>query len=780
MEYSSREVSPSQLLTKQLIRANSIFLLHHAASLQDLYARVGRTNFCSLLERYWNQFTRGWDVLLHGNPAVEICNGVKLASGGELGVGVGEEDWGSGEREVLEDFVRRTEGCVDLIVGRFGDEPLNDGMNKEDPKNAKDESMSKVEPWLGVDLDPRPSDGVIFSGVGAISRRSLTTVSQWIEAIFRHGEHAYGVGENPSSRPRQKKRRVARSRSQGGHTKKEQAIHPQVKSPAARSSDLRRKAMENNAVPTGIPPPLVVSVERSLDKAASNVQHAQKKDKFSSQETSEDVASNGSSTFGSEQIMKYLTLGYGSAWTLSPKGFTQNPDTQDSTGSSKPDITKTPTSQAEVEKGTTIGEGEADPTNLSTPPLEQLDPTPEVSDEETPFIQRLEQSIGKFIIGLSGDLENTEFDAEDEGGEAERKSTDIGKTARRIFLRTLTVELAIPYSFNGHFRPGSLGSARSGANEPPTSASATVDGSRPIMAHQKLQVVVYVHQPFIFLFLFELHTQSLTMPSFYRNLHHHLGPLQRPLLSSTDPANVADRMAGIMGDGSTVANPAGSPANGGTTSAQQTIYDIVFDPLRLTVRASLPNIPIPGSLAAEGLTARPATVTVSGSWYTLGIPVSTGRGIGSSPTSSTSSLVQSDWTRVEALSVHTQILNGPFTTSLSSSKSNGDEFERTVRSTRGWWVVWMKVRDEKGGGETKEAVLVRKASDQTRGPAGKGTRSSASNAAGKWLLREQPGRDVSGGSSRSAGSTAAPSTAGVGEGVGVDARKWVEGLLQFV
>ena len=60
-------------------------------------------------------------MLLHGNPAVEIFNGLKLAAGGELGIGVGEEDWGSGEREVLEGFIGRTEGLVDLVVARFGD-----------------------------------------------------------------------------------------------------------------------------------------------------------------------------------------------------------------------------------------------------------------------------------------------------------------------------------------------------------------------------------------------------------------------------------------------------------------------------------------------------------------------------------------------------------------------------------------------------------------------------------------------------------------------------------
>jgi hypothetical protein len=33
-------------------------------------------------------------LLLTGNPIVDIYNGIKLSAGGELGIGVGEEEWG--------------------------------------------------------------------------------------------------------------------------------------------------------------------------------------------------------------------------------------------------------------------------------------------------------------------------------------------------------------------------------------------------------------------------------------------------------------------------------------------------------------------------------------------------------------------------------------------------------------------------------------------------------------------------------------------------------------
>ncbi|EED12781.1 hypothetical protein TSTA_052990 [Talaromyces stipitatus ATCC 10500] len=88
VEYSSREIYPPRSLIQQLRRAHAIFLLHHGDSLSTLYQRIGRDSFCKLLGRFWNRFVRHWLVLLHGNPAVDLFNGVKLAVGGELGIGI--------------------------------------------------------------------------------------------------------------------------------------------------------------------------------------------------------------------------------------------------------------------------------------------------------------------------------------------------------------------------------------------------------------------------------------------------------------------------------------------------------------------------------------------------------------------------------------------------------------------------------------------------------------------------------------------------------------------
>ena len=198
-EYSAREVKPATLLLQDLLRAHSVFLLHHASSLSALFVRVGRDGFISLLGRYWDLFLSTWNVLLHGNPASAVFGGIKAAACGELGFGVGEEERGSGERDVLEALVGRTDGLVDLVVGRFGNDDDTDGGE-----------------WLGACNEPGAEDGAVFLGVGALSRASLRAVTYWMEDIYSWGENAYGVLDRPTSMRGQKRRRAARKAAAPG------------------------------------------------------------------------------------------------------------------------------------------------------------------------------------------------------------------------------------------------------------------------------------------------------------------------------------------------------------------------------------------------------------------------------------------------------------------------------------------------------------------------------------------------------------------------------------
>jgi hypothetical protein len=218
-------------------------------------------------------------VLLNGNPAVDIFNGIKLALGGELGIGVGEEEWGSGEREVLEDFVSRTNGLVDLVVSRFGDSP-----EKANHDNSNTES--ETQPWLGSDHIPQPSDGMIFSGVGSLSQNSLARISHWMEWIYRYGGAAYGVDENPASVRRGRQRKTTKRRPTAG-------ISPL---PHHKKSKSKSQTQSGRTSP-GIPPPLVIATASSTPSQAQT----------GNQEIED-------SMFRTEALMKYLTLGYGSAW----------------------------------------------------------------------------------------------------------------------------------------------------------------------------------------------------------------------------------------------------------------------------------------------------------------------------------------------------------------------------------------------------------------------------------------------------------------------------------
>lgn len=200
-EYSSREVSPAPLLIAQLQQAHHIFSLHHGSSLDELFVRLGREKLCSALERFWSRHARTWNVLLHGNPAADVFSGIQLAGGGELGFGVGEEEWGSGERDVLEDLVRRTEGLVDAVVSRYG-EPA-----RAVASNYASLPTHEALPWIGSGSQPVATDGVVFGGVGRLSRSSLRSVSLWSRQIYTNGEYAYGIKDNPMRERRKRRRR---------------------------------------------------------------------------------------------------------------------------------------------------------------------------------------------------------------------------------------------------------------------------------------------------------------------------------------------------------------------------------------------------------------------------------------------------------------------------------------------------------------------------------------------------------------------------------------------
>lgn len=639
VEYSAREVSPSALLLEQVVQAHQVFLLHHAQTLAELFSRLPRSKFCAILTRFWDGFVWNWDVLLHGNPAIDIFNGLKLAAGGELGIGVGEEEWGSGEREVLEGFIGRTDGLVDLIVSRFGEAV------------STNTSVLPADGWhLGQ--DPRPSDGVIFSGIGAVARPYVRHISNWVVSLFKQGQNAYGIRVNPVVVNRRQRRRTGGSAlradaSQAGTEKGQQAAVAAAPRPTTVHS-----------VDFGIPAPIVgASAKAHLQQHKTPRQALG--DNVGKTEQTQASAANGEYAFGTDTLMKYMTFGlYGSTSSTPSTDSPKRPSNVD---------------EAEGKKG---------------PGNNRFDKS---EDQLTNRPTALATLPGYFMVGLRGDLDNEhddegdvlEFDAAADPEEVPEKEA----RSSRILLRTLVVERA---------------------RKPATGTASSVSTSEVL--HDRLRVIVYVKRPFIFTFLFDLQTDSLAIPSFYRSLHHQLGPLQQPLLSSTSPTKVSERLSEAAAPRSTV-----------TTRSSQPISDLVYDPYNLTVHTTIPNIPEPGS----------------------------------SPSAQTAG--KRSWTRVEALSVHSQMLN-----TYASTRRRLSEVERTCKTKRGWWVVWMRLPHVTASQQLnrmvyREAFLVRKASDYVA-PA-------AISSGGSW--------------GRNAGASSGWGPGKLAEGIGIDARSYIEGLVSL-
>lgn len=728
-----------------------------------MYVRIHRDRFCNILDRYWTRFATTWDVLLHGNPAAEIYHGIKLAAGGELGIGVGEEEWGSGEREVFEDFAGRTDGLVDMVVSRFGvglQDQDNRGRDTVRSKKPKPALTQDTEPWMGCGHHPGPGDGVVFSGVGAVSKKSLNDVTDWVQTLYAYGDHAYGVKDNPGS-DRRKRRKRDPPQPQNGH----------VRPPPRRSSTRDH--------PT-IPPPIIAAAEQSLDRASAAAS------------ASAEEGSRSQSPAHGDKWTKYLTLGYGSSWGPgSSKESTSEPGNDASAAPFPPEA------PAEQE------------TRHRAHSMQYVEPEPEGRSLEDKINAQIRvENEGHFIIGLKGGLDDElEDDPSDDEGTGGLESNN------RTLLRTLYVEVLRPPA-----------PTRQLSSESRTSAPTVSDGKRK---YTRLRIVVYVvslhailssrimltccqHRPFIYTFLFHPRTDSLAMPSFYRNLHTFFAPLHRPLSSSTDPTKVAARLAAASPLTSTFSPSKPSSAS---DADQQPIFDLIFDPGNMTLHTSIPNVPEPGTFGAEGLAV---------------------------PTGIASTTQLPPWTRVEALNVHSQILS----TVCATRRADADgDIERSEKTSRGWWVVWMKVNaaylDNKTGawhankgeiaddqaaheipahiedaaGNTDAASATASAKTLSSIPPDipqEGTATSSSPSLPREAILIRRARDAGSTSSKSGGSRAASGmwTLGLGstgtsalrstgrddptggaaagwgparlaEGIGVDARRYVEGLLSL-
>lgn len=113
------------------------------------------------------------------------------------------------------------------------------------------------------------------------------------------------------------------------------------------------------------------------------------------------------------------------------------------------------------------------------------------------------------------------------------------------------------------------------------------------------------------------------------------------------------------------------------------------------------------------------------------------------------------WTRVEALTVHSQVLNA-----FEATRVRNSELERTCKTSRGWWVVWMRLPSStRESMSPREAFLVRKATDYAPVQARKASRPFGLGNIGEGSL--------------------GPGKLKEGMGIGIDARQYIEGLLSL-
>lgn len=414
---------------------------------------------------------------MHGNPIRDVFGGIRIAASGELGVGVGEEERGSGERDVLEGLVGNVEGLVDLVVGRFGDDLIqsHDGRGKKPSwkqRNAQTDGQEE-NPWLGTGAEPGPEDGAVFLGVGALSRGSLKDLTYWMEDLYTWGENAYGVSENPLStrKARARQKRVELTPGDTGFPSSALAPPPLP----------TRASSESTLKPTSTGKDENLTAVLETDQAIGTTHNDNDQPRVPEAQKDAATVDKGKNVQGEDSIsvnklVSYLKLGYGTYWSL--------PGSESST---------------------------------------LMDESP---PEEAPDSRRSEAS-GRYLIGLLGRLESNHA-AADWSLAAEHENIDVRQEVSntRIIVRTLNLEMN-----PNHHQESSTIYAQDNHD------AIDRDSSPPHSEypnHGKLRVLVYVAKPFIYVLLFHIKTASLAWDTLYRTLHSQLVPLRRGLLLSTN------------------------------------------------------------------------------------------------------------------------------------------------------------------------------------------------------------------------------------------------------
>lgn len=528
-EYSARDVKPAKLLLVDLQRAHSIFLLHHAPSMNNLYASTKRPKFLSIVSRYWDLFVLRWNVLMHGNPTNNLYRGIKIAGCGELGIGVGEENRGSGEREILEGFVHRVEGIVDVIVSKFGDH-----RERETPMKGASIEVNPKRLWIGSGNDPDAEDGAIFLGSGTLSKKSLRDLANWVEDLYRWGAYAYGVFDDSkaSRRSRRSKKYYNLSTNQIPSKNTENDLGIVVAKSRAVDDERIRQKMTC--------PPAERDLEVLNSKKNRNGQSPPRR--ISNIQSSLEDDSNQR-----VQFSDYLKLGYGRYWTLSGTW-----------------------SINEIEINTSKD------TNTHNHYRSNSDKFQETSKT---VLDQSSYCSGRFMIGLDDCLENNNNSGS--GLITSNSSTegDFKPYKPKISLSKVILELDCKKGNHLDEREQSLQRKPVPLSHHSNTSSTTKDSS----GIDSFQVVVYTAQPFIFVFILKSDTNALESPHLYHSLHHQLQSILKPLRISTKYRALKPEVKGTGLSEATVYDLIWDPKNLTLNSTIPNVPDLCEPPLACSV-----------------------------------------------------------------------------------------------------------------------------------------------------------------------------------------------------
>ncbi|KAJ6260372.1 LOW QUALITY PROTEIN: Vacuolar fusion protein [Drechslerella dactyloides] len=567
-DYSPREVAQPSVLIAQLKTSYRQFLLFNG-TLESILLTHGRDYLLQRLEKFYTRWAWRWEVMLHGNPAVDIWNGIKI------GRGVGDA-----EKEVLSDFVSRhrkeeddSERLVDVIVSRFG---KLSGVENGDKKTKPGFSSR------GTGRLPGPDDGCIYRGVGNLAKESVRDISEWMARWYQYGDSSF---DYQTVRPSRRKHRRHKSKGHSSQssvpklstsgTPAPESSTPETAAGASESSTPGRietsrtnssEAESPGQPETTLPPPLlmepgwqppkpqtrIASKPADRRKPAKAVPEAGESNPIPEQQTNPRGSNN-------KLVLNVLTLGTYAAYSAWNR--TREDQEQPKTAA------------------------------LESAPVVEPNPL------ETP---------GRFIIGYTGALDEEQEEEEATGdGQIERKD---------ILSQTIWIE-------RRHQQ------AEDNVQEVEESADKA-------LALEECRLVAYAAYPFIFAMLFHPTNESLSKPGFYRLLNQQLGPLKGPLITSSE--------------------------NQYQPSHNKGLYDLIFDPATLTVHSSIPNIPDPMLAPTPPL----LDTTEAGA-----LP------------------------RIEALHIHSQVIRVIEDTRWKEIPlgTPSGERERTNRTTRGWWVAWMRL-----------------------------------------------------------------------------------------